>query len=251
MLSANPFYWSPNGFVLPFLTFANFIVLYLAGESIRKSINDQLTYNDIEQDIDNVWGILFLTGYLTTNSRPTKGVYDLKIPNTEVRQIYLKQVLSWFKAKAKMEAVKLLDLYTAFETGSTVQIESILNEQLLDTISFYDAQESFYHGFLLALLSTCADWSVVSNAETGKGRSDIKAERKDRKRGFIVEEKDVKETTKLDAACEAAIRQIEEKDYTATMRRYRIKDIWIYGIAFCDKECKAIAKHLTWYDRPV
>lgn len=88
-----------------------------------------------------------------------------------------------------------------------------LDEQLLDTVSFYDAQESFYHGFLLALLSTCVDWWVSSNEETGKGRSDIIVQRKDRTNGFVVEVKDVKDENKLEAACQHAMQQIAKKDW--------------------------------------
>ena len=120
-----------------------------------------------------------------------------------------------------------------------------MNDQLLDTVNFYDARESFYHGFLLAQLSTCANWRVSSNAETGKGRSDIIVERKDRKIGFVVEVKEVKEVKdekKLDAACEAAMKQIEERDYTAVLRRYRVKKIRAYGIAFWERECKVVAR---------
>lgn len=214
----------------------------IAGNSIRKTLNDKLTHNEIDQNIENIWSLLFMTGYLTMLKKPDRSVYELVIPNAEVRQIYVDQVRSWFKQKAGTEAAKLTGLYAAFETGDVVKIKEILDEQLLFTISFYDAHESFYHGFLLALLSTCADWSVSSNAETGKGRSDIKVERKDRKLGFIVEVKDVKDESKLDAACEAAIQQIEEKDYTAGLRRYRIKDVWIYGIAFWDKECRVVGR---------
>ena len=111
-------------------------------------------------------------------------------------------------------------------------------------MSFYDAHESFYHGFLLALLSTCANWRVSSNAETRKGRSDIIVERKDRKIGFVVEVKDVKDGGKLAHACEAAMKQIEEKGYTAILRRYRAKEIRTYGIAFRDKECRVAAKSI-------
>jgi len=154
----------------------------------------------------------------------------------------MQQVLSWFEDKASAETDKLTNLYAAFETGDTETIKEILDEQLLDTVSFYDAHESFYHGFLLALLSTCASWNVSSNIETGKGRSDIIAGRKDRKVGFVVEVKDVKDEEKLDAACEAALRQIDERDYTAILRRFRVKEIHKYGIAFWDKECRVVMK---------
>ena len=214
----------------------------IAGETITKTLNENLTHNEIDANIGNIWSLLYMTGYLTVADYPDGNRYELKIPNYEVRQIFTQQVLEWFNDKARAETDKLSDLYAAFETGDAATITEFLNSQLLDTVSFYDANESFYHGFLLALLSTCANWRVSSNAETGKGRSDIIVERKDRKIGFVVEVKDVKDEGKLDHACEAAMKQIEEKDYTAILRRYRVKEIWTYGIAFWDKECRVAVK---------
>ena len=214
----------------------------IEGETITKTLNEQLTHNEINSSINNIWSLLYMTGYLTTTQRPSGGRYALRIPNREVREIYMKQVLSWFEDKASAETDKLTNLYAAFETGDVDTIKEILDEQLLDTVSFYDARESFYHGFLLALLSTCASWNVSSNIETGKGRSDIIAGRKDRKVGFVVEVKDVKDEEKLDAACEAALRQIDERDYTAILRRFRVKEIRKYAIAFWDKECRVVMK---------
>ena len=210
----------------------------IEGETITKTLNEQLTHNEIRSSIGNIWSLLYMTGYLTTAQKPSGGRYTLRIPNREVRQIYMQQVLSWFEDKASAETDKLTNLYAAFETGDVDTIKEILDEQLLDTVSFYDAHESFYHGFLLALLSTCASWNVSSNIETGRGRSDILVSRKDRKIGFVVEVKDVKDEEKLDAACEAALRQIDERDYTAILRRFRVKEIHKYGIAFWDKECR-------------
>ena len=217
----------------------------IAGETITKTLNENLTHNEIDANIGNIWSLLYMTGYLTVADYPDGNRYELKIPNYEVRQLFTQQVLEWFNDKARTETDKLTDLYTAFETGDAATITEFLNSQLLDTVSFYDAHESFYHGFLLALLSTCANWRVTSNAETGKGRSDIIVERKDRKIGFVVEMKDVKDERKLDHACEAAMKQIEEKDYTAVLRRYRVKEIWTYGIAFWDKECRVAAKYIA------
>ena len=214
----------------------------IAGETITKTLNENLTHNEIDANIGNIWSLLYMTGYLTVADYPDGNRYELKIPNYEVRQIFTQQVLEWFNDKARAETDKLSELYTAFETGDAATITEFLNSQLLDTVSFYDAHESFYHGFLLALLSTCANWRVTSNAETGNGRSDIIVERKDRKIGFVVEVKDVKDEGKLDNACEVAMKQIEEKDYTAILRRYRVKEIWTYGIAFWDKECRVAAK---------
>ena len=214
----------------------------IAGETITKTLNEQLTHNEVDASIENIWSLLYMTGYLTAVDYPDGNRYELRIPNREVRQIYMQQVLSWFNHKVESETDKLTNLYAAFETGDTETIKEILDEQLLDTVSFYDARESFYHGFLLALLSTCANWNVSSNIETGKGRSDILVSRKDRKIGFVVEVKDVKDEDKLDAACEAGMKQIDEKDYTALLRRFRVKEIRKYAIAFWDKECRVVMK---------
>ena len=214
----------------------------IAGETITKTLNEQLTHNEVDASIENIWSLLYMTGYLTAVDYPDGNRYELRIPNREVRQIYMQQVLSWFNHKVESETDKLTNLYAAFETGDTETIKEILDEQLLDTVSFYDARESFYHGFLLALLSTCANWNVSSNIETGKGRSDIIAGRKDRKVGFVVEVKDVKDEEKLESACEAALRQIDERDYTAILRRFRVKEIRKYAIAFWDKECRVVMK---------
>ena len=214
----------------------------IAGETITKTLNEQLTHNEVDASIENIWSLLYMTGYLTAVDYPDGNRYELRIPNREVRQIYMQQVLSWFNHKVESETDKLTNLYAAFETGDTETIKEILDEQLLNTVSFYDARESFYHGFLLALLSTCANWNVSSNIETGKGRSDILVSRKDRKIGFVVEVKDVKDEEKLESACEAALRQIDERDYTAILRRFRVKEIRKYAIAFWDKECRVAMK---------
>ena len=214
----------------------------IEGETITKPLNENLTHAEIDANIENLWSLLYMTGYLTAVDYPDGSVYSLRIPNREVQHIFKQQVLSWFKDKVRAETDKLTNLYAAFETGDVDTIKEILDEQLLDTVSFYDAHESFYHGFLLALLSTCANWNVSSNIETGKGRSDILVSRKDRKIGFVVEVKDVKDEEKLDAACEAALRQIDERDYTAILRRFRVKEIHKYGIAFWDKECRVVMK---------
>ena len=216
----------------------------IAGETITKTLNENLTHNEIDANIENIWSLLYMTGYLTSVGYPNGRQYELRIPNKEVRQIYMDQVLDWFKDKTRAESEKLVGLYEAFETGKADMIKEYLDEQLLDTVSYYDAHESFYHGFLLALLSTCANWRVSSNIETGKGRSDVVVERKDRKIGFVVEVKDVKDYEKLDAMCDAAMKQIEARDYTAILRRYRVKTIWTYGIAFWEKECKVVVKRV-------
>ena len=217
----------------------------IAGNTITKQINEQLTHNEIKSSVNNIWSLLYMTGYLTIAQRPTGGRYTLRIPNYEVKQIFMQQVLEWFGDKAVAEADQLSGFYAAFEKGDTETITSYLNKQLIATVSYYDAYESFYHGFLLALLNTCASWQVASNVETGIGRGDIIVEREDGALGFVVEIKEIKDRNRLDAACDAAMKQIEEKDYTAVLRRYGVEEIWAYGIAFCEKRCRVIAKQMA------
>ncbi len=217
----------------------------IAGNTITKQINEQLTHNEIKNSVNNIWSLLYMTGYLTIAQRPTGGRYTLRIPNYEVKQIFMQQVLEWFGDKAVAEADQLSDFYAAFEKGDTETITSYLNKQLIATVSYYDAYESFYHGFLLALLNTCASWQVASNVETGIGGGDIIVEREDGALGFVVELKEIKDRSRLDAACDAAMKQIEEKDYTAVLRRYGVEEIWAYGIAFCEKRCRVIAKRMA------
>ena len=216
----------------------------IAGDTITKMINEQLTHSEIDENLENIWSLLYMTGYLTVARKPSGGRYELRIPNREVREIFKRQVLSWFTERARAATEKLAGLYEAFEKGDAEAIEKLLNRQLITTVRFYDAYESFYHGFLLALLSTCVDWCVSSNAETGRGRSDITVERRDRELGFVIEIKEVRTRAKLDEACAAAMKQAEGRDYAAVMLRYGVETVFTYGIAFCDKRCRVAVKRV-------
>lgn len=216
----------------------------IEGETITRTLNENLTHNEIEDSIENIWSLLYMTGYLTITDLPDGNIYNLRIPNKEICEIYKQQVLSWFKDKTEAEADKLSSLYKAFEAGDTQTITDMLNNELLYTISYHDAYESFYHGFLLALLSSCAEWDASSNIESGRGRSDIMVERDDFTLGFIVELKVVKDEDELEAACDAALNQIEDKEYMTILRHDRVKDILAYGIAFCRKQCRVKVKRL-------
>ncbi len=214
----------------------------IAGQTITKTLNEQLTHSEIDENTENVWSLLYMTGYLTVTEFPEEGVYHLCIPNHEIQLIFQQQVLSWFSDKTRAEAGKLSELYTAFENGDTETITKYLNKQLMSTISFHDAKESFYHGFLLALLGACDEWGALSNYETGAGRADILVARNDGEFGFVVEIKSVKDKKQLDAACDAALLQIEEKDYAAALRRFGVDAVYAYAIAFCGKKCKVLGK---------
>lgn len=217
----------------------------IAGQTIRKAVNEQLTHNELYKQIDNLWSLLYMTGYLTITNRPQNGIYDLVIPNREVRSIFEKQVMEWFAEKSMTQPEGMTELFHAFECGDCSTIKDVLDRKMLDAISYHDEHETFYHGFLLALILTCGSWAVRSNAETGKGRSDISVERKDRAAGFVVEVKYVKEMKDLYRKCDAAIAQIEDMKYYAPQITRRIPNIWVYGITFCGKECMVKAKHVV------
>jgi len=211
----------------------------IAGETVRKTINPQLTYNEIYNSMENIWSLLFTTGYLTFEEEGadrTRNEYRLRLPNKEVREIFIQQVTEWFREKSSADTDMLTELHTAFKSGDTAAIKDILDEQLIDCISYHDAYESFYHGFLLALLIPCRDWNVTSNRETGKGRNDILIEALDKSHGIVIEIKNCRDDN-MEEMCDEALKQIEERDYTAVLRRYRFKEIRTYGIAFWDKEC--------------
>ena len=212
------------------------------GNTIVKSLNENLTHEEIYDDIDNIWSMLYMSGYLTATDYPNWNQYTLRIPNKEVRTIYTQQILKWFKEKIKTKKNDLTELFVAFEKQDCEKIENYLDDLLLDTMSYYDSYESFYHGFLLGILSQCSSWNIGSNTETGKGRCDIIIMKKDKSMGMIIEIKEVKDYDELEKACEKGMKQIEEKDYTAKLRKYGYKKILKYAIGFCEKSSKVIVR---------
>ena len=226
-------------------TTRNEIQSLINGETITKSINEQLTHSEIYANTNNIWSLLYMTGYLTVTQLPEDDEYTLKIPNKEILNIYRKQVLEWFSDKIKAEASQLFDLMKAFEIGDSKKIESDINKRLIQSVSYYDEKESFYHGFLLALLTNRSDWIVKSNSETGNGRADITVIQEDKQLGFVVEIKTVKQLDKIVEACNIALKQIEDKDYTAVLHTSGCKKILAYGISFCEKTCKVCIKEIA------
>ena len=212
------------------------------GNTIVKSLNENLTHEEIYDDIDNIWSMLYMTGYLTATDYPNWNQYTLRIPNKEVRTIYTQQILKWFKEKIKTKKNDFTELFVAFEKQDCEKIENYLDDLLLDTMSYYDSYESFYHVFLLGILSQCSSWNIGSNTEAGKGRCDIIIMKKDKSIGMIIEIKEVKDYEELEKACEKGMKQIEEKDYTAKLRKYGYKKILKYAIGFCEKSSKALVK---------
>ena len=218
----------------------------IEGGTINKKINENITHSEIDKNIENIWSLLYMTGYLTTTKMPDSDIYTLRIPNLEITKIYKQQVLEWFQEcvrdEAQTENETLETLYAALERGDAPAIEQLLNDRLLTTVSYFDAHENFYHGFLLALLSTCDIWIVHSNMESGMGRADIFVENARGTVGIVIEIKNVRDPDKLENACVAAMTQINEKDYMANFKRKRFERVLKMGIAFCGKECKVLVE---------
>ena len=213
----------------------------VAGEKVEKLVNENLTYRDLDGSIDNLWGILYATGYLT-GTRGPDNIYTLWIPNKEVRQIYEDDILKWFNNRVKEDTGSKEKFYNAIINGNAEEMEEVLNSLLFDSISIRDTftrkymRENFYHGFVLGLLSGFK--TVRSNAESGDGYSDIMVLDRQSKTAAILElkyaESDSVEV--MEKACASALDQIEEKKYDAPVIRAGVaKTIWKYGISFNKK----------------
>ena len=220
------------------------------GESIDKFLRLDLTYDEIDNSIDNIWSVLFITGYLTHCGINNDGSYKLIIPNKEIKQIYENQIQEWFKEDIRSNTAKFQELYHSFEIADTQKIETTLNIVLNRSMSVFDAEgndiekENAYHNFLLGILTGNDDWSAQSNLESGEGRADIIIKTQDLTLGIVIELKYVKEKADMEEACHKAINQIKEKRYTQYLLNKDITNILIYGITFCKKRCKVIAEKI-------
>ena len=228
----------------------------IAGEAIEKVIRQDLTYDEIENSIDNIWSVLFTTGYLTKVGEVKLAdsesyAYKLIIPNKEVREVFVLQIQEWFKAVVANDndTMKLLSkaILDKDETILARQLNIVMGRMIsiLDTKAPDDMKENFYHGLLLGLLrGSNPDWLIKSNRESGDGFSDILIKPENPDLGIVIEVKYAKEFKGLDAACDAAMAQIKQKRYDETLRDEGRCDILAYGIAFCRKRCKVAGEKL-------
>lgn len=221
----------------------NEIERLIAGESIEKDVAPELTYDEIDKSIENLWSVLFTTGYLTHKGRTESGKYRLVIPNREVRNLFVKKIREWFSDVTRNDGETLDKLCNAFVNRDVEKIEKIFGDYLWNTISIRDTavakekKENFYHGILLGLLGYKSSWLTKSNAESGTGYSDILVEVPTNRTGIVIELK-YAENGDLDAACEEALKQIKEKDYVAKLKQDGMKNFIRYGIACFKKVCK-------------
>ena len=229
-------------------TTQNEIERLIAGEAIEKKVRLDLTYHELDSSIDNLWSVLFTTGYLTKTGRAINGVYKLVIPNREVREVFILQIQEWFRERMADDEKPMREFCRAFLKGEPERIEKRLNIILNRMISVLDAKapddkkENFYHGLLLGLLRSEMNWLILSNAESGDGFSDILIEPEDPDAGIVIEVKYASSVAGLGKACEEALRQIREKRYDERLRNDGRTDVLTYGIAFCRKRCKVVCE---------
>ena len=212
------------------------------GGCVSKKVNEELTYRELYENLDNLWSVLFTTGYLTSCGETGDGQLLLAIPNQEIRQIFTEQILTWFQEKVRKDTPKLDAFCNAFREGDAAAIESQFNAWLRQTISIRDTgvrknkKEHFYHGILLGLLSHREDWDLDSNAESGEGYSDILIEIPEEEIGIVIEIK-YADGGSLENGCRKAFAQIEEKNYIDRFLQDGMKTILKYGIACWKKSC--------------
>lgn len=247
-------YWvntSSNDIVRKFLSKADAatrdeIECLINGSHVKKMIHHELTYRDLDSDIDNLWSILFTTGYLTQYREDEEGISTLAIPNREIHWIYVQQIRKWFKHETQKDTKKLENFCKAFEENDVAVIEKEFTSYLRKTISIRDTgvkkemKENFYHGVLLGLLGNMSGWKVKSNAESGEGYSDISVEVEDRDIGIVIELK-YAENAAFDISCKEALEQIYDRNYEEVLVDDGMKIIYRYGIACYKKRCRVIS----------
>ena len=223
----------------------------VAGETIEKKVRLELTYPEVRESIDNLWSVLFTTGYLTYTEQTEDGSYRLKIPNREVREVYILQIQEWFKRSLEKERNTTQALCQALLEGDAEKASDELIMIMSGMISVLDAKarekqkENFYHGLLLGLLRNASDWKILSNAEAGEGFSDILIEpRRKPNMGIVIEIKYAATFQGLGEACAKALEQIKARRYGERLRNEGREDILAYGIAFNKKRCKAVCERL-------
>ena len=217
----------------------------IADEYIEKEISQELTYDEIDKSIANLWSVLFTTGYLTKQGVTDDGKVRLSIPNREIKNLFIKKIREWFSDTTANDGKTLEQFCNAFVEKDTEKIEELFGDYLWNTISIRDTavakdkKENFYHGILLGLLGYKASWLIKSNTESGTGYSDILVEVPNNRTGIVIELK-YAENGDMDAACSEALKQIEEKSYVDKLKQDGMRNFIKYGIACFKKDCKVV-----------
>lgn len=217
----------------------------ISGETVQKTIEEQLTYNTMYDNVENMWSLLFTTGYLTPAEIPYGNVVLLKIPNNEVRDIFSDFILEVFEEAVAEDGALVTEFCTALKNGDTADVERVFTKAMRKTVSIRDTavrkefKENFYHGLILGIMFFKSDWGVTSNRESGDGYYDLQIEIEEEEIGIIIEVK-YAEGGELDAACKEALKQINKNNYTAELKEDDMHKILKYGIACYKKQCKVV-----------
>ena len=210
------------------------------GTPIHTQIFEDVTYGTIDVNQDYIWSFLLFTGYLKIISCETIGdetYYDMVIPNVEIKSIYKNTIRSWFIDHINRDS--RTDILESVIHADAEKLEDLLCTWLTNTISCFDEQENYYHGFVTGLVSGFSGYMVVSNRESGNGRFDLVVKQRSRwHHAAILEFKVVEKYNQMTKACEDALKQIEEKDYEASLRDEQYENIAKLGICFCQKRCR-------------
>ena len=218
----------------------------IAGYAVEKRIRMDLTYDEIDNTIDNVWSVLFTTGYLTQEGREMDGIYRLIIPNKEVREVFVLQISEWFNRVVANDRASTEKINRGFLEGNVEDIQRELTHFLGESISVLDTKarneekEIFYHGILIGILKSNVSWAVRSNRESGDGYADILIKPKNPDVGIVIELKYARSFKELDQACERALEQIKDRRYDEALREDGRNEVLAYGIAFWKKRCKVV-----------
>ncbi len=218
----------------------NSIEELINGTPVKAQIFEDITYGTIDINSEYIWSFLLFTGYLKVISYETIGdetYYEMVIPNTEIKSIYKNTIRAWFTKK--LNADSRTDILEAILNADAEKLEDLLCTWMSNTISCFDEQENYYHGFVAGLVSGFNGYMVVSNRESGNGRFDLVVKQRSKWHyAAILEFKIVDKYNKMLKACDEALKQIEDKDYEATLRDEEYENIAKLGICFCQKRCR-------------
>jgi len=218
----------------------NAIEELINGTPVRSQIYEDITYGTIDVNSEYIWSFLLFTGYLKVINYETIGdetYYEMVIPNTEVKSIYKNTIRAWFEKKINADG--RTDILEAILKADAEKLEDLLCTWMVNTISCFDEQENYYHGFVTGLVSGFNGYMVVSNRESGNGRFDLVVKQRSKwNYAAILEFKIVDKYNQMTKACEDALKQIEEKDYEASLRDEQYENIAKLGICFCQKRCR-------------
>lgn len=222
----------------------------IAGDAVEKQIRLDLTYDEIDNSIDNIWSVLFTTGYLTRKGDAEYGMYNLIIPNKEIREVFVLQIKDWLDKVVAGDNASTDEINRGILEGRAENIQQELTKLLGETISVLDTKarneekENFYHGILIGILKNYSGWAVKSNKESGDSFADILLRPKNPDTGIVIELKYARSMNELDKACERALEQIKNRHYDGEFREDNRNDIYAYGIAFYKKRCKVVVEKL-------